>query len=426
MRVRLEYARSGLDVELPDQRVVRKLAYKDAPPVADAVAAVEHVLRHPVGSPSLAELARGRRDACIVICDITRPVPNQLILGPVLRTLEDAGIARHKITILVATGLHRPNEGDELVEMVGAEIAARYRIENHHGQSINEHTYLGTSPRGVPIWIDSRYVRADLKITTGLIEPHLMAGFSGGRKLICPGIAALETVKVWHGPDFLEHPRADCGILDGNPVHEENTWIGRHAGCDFIVNVVIDAERRLLKVVAGDMEEAFLEGVSFVRKVVVDRVSEPVDIVVTSSAGYPLDTTFYQAVKGLTGALAIVKQGGTIILAAGLTEGVGSPQFEQLFAENPSLEIFVERILGKEYFVLDQWQLEELAKVRRKAKVKVVSHGLSAEVINGLFVESAPSVEQAVSASLAEYGPEATIAVIPKGPYVLAQVGTPD
>ena len=121
--------------------------------------------------------------------------------------------------------------------MVGREIAANYRIENHHGKVLDEHAYLGDSPRGVPVWIDSRYVEADLKITTGLIEPHLMAGYSGGRKVICPGIAALETVKVWHGPDFLEHPKADCGILDGNPVHEENTRIALMAGCDFIVNV---------------------------------------------------------------------------------------------------------------------------------------------------------------------------------------------
>ncbi len=422
MRVRLEYARTGLDVELPTERVVRKLAYKDAVPLTDPWAVLDRVLAHPTGTPSLAELARGRSDACVAICDITRPVPNQMMLPPILATLEAAGIPRDKITILIATGLHRPNEGEELIEMVGAEIAARYAIVNHHGQDITEHTYLGVSPRGVPIWIDSRYVRADLKITTGLIEPHLMAGFSGGRKLICPGIAALETVKVWHGPNFLEHPKADCGILDGNPVHEENTWIARRAGCDMIVNVVIDAERRPLCFVAGDMEQAFLEGVDFVRKVVVDSLSEPVDIVVTSSAGYPLDTTFYQAVKGLTGALGVVKQGGTIILAAGLTEGIGSPEFARLFDENATLEGFVERILGKDYFVLDQWQLEELAKVRRKAKVKVVSHGLPAETINRLFVESAPSVEQAVADSLAEYGPTAKIAVIPKGPYVLAQV----
>jgi len=422
MRVKLEYGRQGLYAELPDERIVRTLAYKDAPPLADPQGDLAKLLAHPIGTPPLAEIAKGRKDACIVICDITRPVPNELILRPVLATLEAAGIPREKITILVATGLHRPNEGAELVEMVGQEIASSYRIENHHGQELSEHTYLGDSPRGVPIWIDSRYVNADLKITTGLIEPHLMAGFSGGRKLICPGLAALETVKVWHGPDFLEHPKADCGILDGNPVHEENTWIARRAGCDFIVNVVIDAQRRPLAWVAGDMIAAFEQGVKFVRGVVRDTVAEPVDIVVTSCAGYPLDTTFYQAVKGMTGALPIVKQGGTIILCASLSEGIGSPQFQQLFQENASLEIFVERILGKDYFVMDQWQLEELAKVRRKAKVKVISDGLPASTLNGLFVEAAPTIESAVAASLAEYGPAAKIAVIPKGPYVLAQV----
>ncbi len=422
MKVRLEYGRGGLDVEFPDDLPIRSLAYKNATPLDDPDGALREVLERPLGTPPLSELARGRRDACIVICDITRPVPNERMLRPMLRILEDAGIPREKITILVATGLHRPNEGEELVEMVGREIAANYTIVNHHGQRLEEHTYLGESPRGVPIWIDSRYVEADLKITTGLIEPHLMAGFSGGRKLICPGIAALETVKVWHGPDFLEHPNADCGILDGNPVHEENTWIGRKAGCDFIANVVIDAQRRPLKFVAGDMEEAFHAGVDFVRQVVIDTVDKPVDIVVTSCAGYPLDTTFYQAVKGLTGALPIVKQGGTIILAASLSEGIGSPQFQQLFDENPNLDVFMERILGKDYFVMDQWQLEELAKVCRKAKVKVVSDGLPAETLNRLFVEAAPSVEEALADSLREYGPEADVAVIPKGPYVLAQV----
>ncbi|MCA9100999.1 MAG: nickel-dependent lactate racemase [Planctomycetales bacterium] len=421
MRVKLEYGRTGLEVELPDERVVRTLTYKDAAPLDDAAAAVAACLQSPNGTAPLAELAQGRRDACIVVSDITRPVPNELILRPMLATLEASGIARDKIVILVATGLHRPNDRDELVEMLGEEIVDTYRIENHYGKRLDEHTYCGESPRGVPIWIDSRYVDADLKITTGLIEPHLMAGYSGGRKLICPGIAALETVKIWHGPTFLEHPRADCGILDGNPVHEENTWIGRHVGCDFIVNTVIDAERRVLKVVAGDMVSAFEEGVAFVREVVTDRVSEPVDVVVTSSAGYPLDTTFYQAVKGLVGALGVVKEGGTIVMAASLSEGIGSPEFQQLFDENTSLEAFVERIMGKDYFVMDQWQLEELAKVCRKAKVKIVSDGLDHATLDRLFVETAESVEAAVAASIAEYGPETTIAVIPKGPYVLAQ-----
>ncbi len=422
MRVKLEYGRDGLEVELPDDRVVGPLAIKPAPPLEDPTVVLRQKLSKPTGSPPLAELARGRQSACVVICDITRPVPNAVLLPPILETLETAGIPRDKILILIATGLHRPNEGAEVVELVGAEVAGNYRIENHHGKVLSEHTFLGTTPRGVPAWIDTRYLEADLKITTGLIEPHLMAGYSGGRKLVCPGLAALETVKVWHGPDFLEHPKADCGFLEGNPVHEENTRIARLAGCNFIVNVTLDAERRITSLVAGDMEQAFLEGVKFIEKVVKAEVAKECDVVVTSSAGYPLDTTFYQAVKGLTGALPIVKQGGTIILAASLSEGIGSPEFQRLFKENDSLSQFMHRILGKDYFVMDQWQLEELAKVCRKAKVKIVSDGLSAETLNGLFVESAPTVEQAVAESLAEYGPAARIAVIPKGPYVLPAV----
>lgn len=422
MRVRLEYGRRGLEVDLPDAAGARILGYQPAPPLADPVASLRQALDRPTGTPPLAALAAGKRDACIVVSDITRPVPHALMLPPVLATLEQAGIPRDRILILIATGLHRPNEGDELVEILGRDIAARYRVENHHGQVAAEHTYLGESPCGVPIWIDRRYVEAELKITVGLIEPHFMAGYSGGRKLICPGIAGLETVRVWHGPRFLEHPRADGGILDGNPVHEASTWIARRAGCDFILNVVLDDQRRPLTFVAGAMDAAFLEGVAFVRRVVVDQVPEPVDIVVTSGAGYPLDTTFYQAIKGMVGALPIIKPGGTIVIAASLSEGVGSPTFARLFDEFSDLETFVERIQSPDYFTLDQWQLEELAKVRRRAQVTMVSDGLPADALNRLFVRSAPSVEQAVAEALAAHGEQATIAVIPKGPYVLAQV----
>lgn len=419
LRFRLDYGRTGLEVSLPADRVVGPLEIQAVAALDDPESVVAERLERPNGTLPLREIAKGKRTACILICDITRPVPNPLILRPTLQVLREAGIERENVLILVATGLHRPSTIEERIEMLGEEIALAYRVEDHRGTVLEEHAYLGETPRGVPVWIDRRYLSADLKIATGLIEPHLMAGYSGGRKLICPGIAALETVKRWHGPSFLEHPNADCGILDGNPVHEENTLIARMAGCDFIVNVTLDASRRVTSVVAGDMESAFLEGVRFMERIVAAPVREPVDIVVTSAAGYPLDTTFYQAVKGMTGCLPIVKQGGTIILAAGLDEGIGSPEFQSLFRENSSLEGFMERILGRDYFVLDQWQLEELAKVRRKAKVKVVSDGLPASVLSSCFVEAASDVESAVAASLEEYGDEARIAVIPKGPYVL-------
>ena len=423
MKITLDYGKTGLEVNLPDDRLIAPpLAIRPADPLSDPGAALDAALKNPIGSKPLAELARGKKTACIAICDITRPVPNKLILPPVLHTIEAAGVPRSGITILVATGLHRPNEGAELIELVGAEVAKNYRCENHHGKVLDEHEYLGTTPNGVPAWIDRRYTQAELKITTGLIEPHLMAGYSGGRKVICPGIAALETVKVWHGPKFLEHPKADCGIVEGNPVHEENTRIAWMAGCDFIVNVCIDGKRRVTGLWAGDMVKAWEEGVRFCREVVKAGVPRPADVVVTSSAGYPLDTTWYQAVKGLTGALPIVKQGGTIVLAASLTEGLGSPEFQKLVRDNPDLKAFKKRILETDYFVLDQWQLEELAKVLEKCKVKVVTHGLSEAALRQCQVEPAATVEAAVAESLAEYGPSATLAVIPKGPYVLPYI----
>ena len=357
------------------------------PPLADPHQAVWDQLARPSGTRPLAELARGRQSACVAICDVTRPVPNRSLLPPILQTLEKSGRPRDRILVLVATGLHRPNLGDELVEMVGPAIVDEYRIENHDGRALSEHAYLGDTPRGVPVWIDRRYVEADLKITTGLIEPHFMAGFSGGRKLICPGLAAWETISAGTRPHFSNIPTPALASWKETRCTRKTPGSDA-AGCDFIVNTVLDAKRQILALVAGDMEQAFHEGVDFVGRLLTDTVAEPVDIVVTTAAGYPLDTTFYQSVKGMVGAMEIVKPGGTIILAASLTEGIGSPEFQRLFEDNPSLDVFMDRILHNGDCTLDQWQLEEMAKVRRKADIKVVTHGLPPETVNRLFVEA--------------------------------------
>ena len=422
MKVRLDYGTSGLDIELPDANVAGILDLTPVPPLTSPQQTLSARLDCPNGTPPLHDLARGKQSACILICDITRPVPNRLILDGILSRLESAGIPRSNILILVATGLHRGATDAEIVELVGTEISANYRVENHDGKNREEHTYLGNSPRGVPIWVDSRFVEAELTIATGLIEPHLMAGFSGGRKLVCPGICALETVKVWHGPAFLEHPLAECGQLQGNPVHEENTWIARRSGLDFIVNVTLDKDRAITAIVAGDMESAFYEGVEVARRSASSELTEPCDIVVTSGAGYPLDTTFYQSVKGLTGVLPIINDGGTIILAASLSEGIGSPEFESLLRDHATIEEFMDNLLNLDYFVLDQWQLEEMAKACRKAQLVYVTDGLPPETLKEFFVDAAVSVEQAVDAALQKHGRKARIAVIPKGPYVMPRL----
>jgi nickel-dependent lactate racemase len=248
-----------------------------------------------------------------------------------------------------------------------------------------------------------------------------MAGYSGGRKVICPGIVGLETVKVWHGPRFLEHPRADCGVIEGNPVHEENTRIAQMAGCDFIVNVCIDGKRRITWLGAGDMIKAWEQGVQFCRDVVKAGVPKPADVVVTSCAGYPLDTTWYQAVKGLTGALPIVRKGGTIVLAASLTEGLGSHEFRAMLDRYEATGAY-DRPSESATCEMDEWQLVMLKKVLSHCRVKVVSGGLPADVLRRCRVEPVATVEQAVADSLAEYGPAAKLVVIPKGPYVLPVV----
>jgi nickel-dependent lactate racemase len=422
MKVSLAYGRASLEVVLPERNVVKVLKYEPIPPLDLPEAVLLGSLHVPVNSPPLSELAFGKKSACVVISDITRPVPNRVILPPILETLETAGIPREKIVILVGTGLHRPSTSGEKIEMCGNMIVENYRIEDHHAENQEEHVFLGESPRGVPVWIDRRYMEAELKILTGLIEPHFMAGFSGGRKAICPGIAGKETIAQWHTPRFLEHENAVAGTLKNNPVHEENTWIAQKAGCDFIVNVVLNSDRKILSMTSGDMLSAFERGVETAEKLVTDTVPQPVDVVVTSAAGYPLDLTWYQTVKGIVGALEIVKQGGTVIVASSCAEGTGCREFDQIAEKFPSMDLFLNAIIKEEFYLVNQWQMEELGKVLRKARVVVVTDGLSPELLRRFYVETSPTVEAAVEDAVKRYGPQTTIAVLPEGPYVLAKL----
>jgi nickel-dependent lactate racemase len=422
MKIHLDYDRNGLDVQVPDRNLLAVLAMNRAWPLRDPGHAVPVSLEVPIGSRPLSEIARGKRTACVVVSDITRPVPNKVILPPLLRALERAGIARSHITLLIATGLHRPNEGAEIVEMLGAGIARRYRVVNHVGKDPSTHRFLGRTPTGLPIHVDKTYLDADLKITTGLIEPHLMAGYSGGRKSILPGIASVDSVRPWHSPKYIESPTAVNGNLADNLVHEEAVAAAKMAGVDFIVNVVMNEKRKVLGVFSGDLDAAFAEGVKRVDKVVKVRIPERADLVITTSAGYPLDLTYYQAIKGVVGALPAVKEGGTILMAAGLTEGLGGPEYTGLVGRFKSLADFMREVMKPDFFCIDQWQLEELDMVKRKADVWVFSRGLSRETLSRCFVTPLNSVEEGISKALAKYGPDMKIVAIPKGPYVIPVV----
>ncbi|MBC7329759.1 nickel-dependent lactate racemase [bacterium] len=423
VKVSLLYGEKVLFLELPAERVKAVLHSKDAPALEDVEGRIMELLDNPIASPPLREIARGKKTACVVISDITRPVPNRIILPPLLRYLEEAGIRREDILILIATGLHRPNLGDELERMVGREIMRNYRIENHIARDKSQQKFLGKTKRGTEVWVNRLYLEADLKILTGLIEPHFMAGYSGGRKSICPGISGVDTVKIQHGPHFLEHPNADNGIIEGNPFHEEALEIAKIAGADFILNITINRERKVTGVFAGDMEKAWEEGVKFVDKFVKVGIDEPVEVVLTHGGGAPLDATFYQTVKGMVGALPILKPGGTIIIASSCSEGVGSEEFRTLLWNSESLEKTVERMYDPANFIIDQWEVEELAKVYKKAKdVYLYTDGLSDEEIRHCFVKRAEDLERTIMDVLESYGKDAKLAVISEGPYIIPYV----
>ncbi|MBI2302016.1 MAG: nickel-dependent lactate racemase [Armatimonadetes bacterium] len=419
MRIELDYGRTGLSAELPDDHLRAVLTLRQAEPLADQPGAVRDALREPLGCAPLATLARGRKNACIVICDVTRPVPNQVILPQVIAELEAAGIPPEAITILVATGNHRPNEGAELEAMIGADLAAGYRVVNHHSDRDDEQACLGDSRQGVPILVDRTYVEADLKVITGLIEPHFMAGYSGGRKIVCPGLISIKTVNYFHSPALLEDPRATNGVLDGNPLHLFALEVAHRAGVDFSVNVVIDAARNICGVFAGELETAHLAGVEFCNTISAAPLDEPAEIVVTSSAGYPLDATYYQAVKGMVGALPALKPGGTIIIAAELSEGIGGPEFRDMLFDMRDLDGFMSKIQAPGFFIKDQWEVEMLCRVLRAGDVMLVGSGVPPDELRRCHVTPQPTVEAAVAEALAKHGPEARIVAIPSGPYLV-------
>ena len=422
MNITLDYHRTGLEVRVPDEHLAAVLNMRGTPPLDNPAAVTREALREPVAGPPLETLARGRRNACVVVSDITRPVPHDVILPPLLECLERSGLLPEDITILVATGLHAPMDEVQLRETLTGAVVDRYPVINHVARNGEEQADLGATSAGIPIQVDRRYVESELKVLTGLIEPHFMAGYSGGRKLVAPGLVGVETIKYLHGPKILEHPLATTGVLDGNPLHEALLEIARRAGVDFILNVSMDEDRRVTGVFAGELDRAHRHGVSHVDSMVVATVEEPVDIVVTSAAGYPLDTTFYQAVKGMVGVLDILKEGGSIVIAAGCADGIGSPEFEDLLRRTEDIDAFLEWIQQPGVFTIDQWEIEELVKALKKGRIYLYTDGLSEDDARDCLVEPVPSVEAGIACALVRHGADATIAVVPRGPYVIPRV----
>ncbi len=388
----------------------------------DAAAAIEAGLARPTAGPSLKERAAGKRSAAISVCDITRPAPNRVTLPPLLAQLEAAGVPRENIRILIATGLHRPATDAEIRHIVGEEIGRNYRVLNHDARNQGEHRRLGTTRSGTPVWIDERFISAELRLTLGFIEPHLMLGFSGGRKLVAPGLAGEATIKELHSPRFNRHHRSHEGNIEGNLLHAELLEIARMAGQDFILDVALNRERGITAVFTGEPEAAHRQGMAWVAERTLHRVGEPFDAAITTGAGFPLDLTFYQTVKGVTAAAGIVRQGGRILVFGECAEGAGAAEFRKMMTEYSSDAAFLKAIEHAPVTV-DQWQLEKLALATQKAQVFYCVPGLPASYLPGLWGPGFHDPQQALGAMFEGLAPGSRVAVIPEGPYVLASAG---
>ncbi len=421
MMVELKYGRSTLTVSIPEGcecTVIRKNAL---PALADPEGALRHALAEPCGCESLAALAAGRRSACILICDITRPVPNGVFLPPMIRTLIDAGIAADRITVLVATGLHRPNEGEELSELVGSDwVLKTVRVENHFARDDAAHVDLGETSRKTPIKLDRRFVEADVRIATGLVEPHFMAGYSGGRKVIAPGVAHQDTIRTFHSARFMEDPAAIQCNLRGNPLHEEQLEVVRKLGDVYALNTVVGEHRQLSFVNFGEVIESHQRAVDFVHGACTVAVPRRFRTVLSSAAGYPLDKTYYQTVKGMVTPLDILDRDADLIIASDCSEGIGSAEYREaqrkLVAEGP--DAFLAEISRKRFADIDEWQTEMQLKAMRKANIHLFTTGLAQADHALTGVNLIDSVEQAIAQSVARTGDRA-VAVIPEGPYVV-------
>ena len=421
MELTLSYGRTGLPVSLPDANVRHVLRFRPLPPIERTAEAVGEALRQPLGCAPLRELARGKREACLVTSDITRPVPNALLLPPILEELAAAGLPPGRVTILIGTGSHRPNTPDELREMLGDEaLDSGAGIVNHDAFDAEELVFRGETRRSTPVRVNRRYVEADLRLSLALVEPHLIAGFSGGRKAICPGIAGIETILRFHAPELVQPDEACAGRIDGNPAHEEAFEAATLAGApDLTVNVTLDEARRMTGVFAGEMDAAHRAAVAHSMAQSRVAIAQPADIALTTSAGHPLDLTFYQGVKGIAAPLPILKPGGTIIVAHECAEGIGEADLVRSLMATDDLDSYVPRVWEAAWFHMDQWHAQ-FTKIRRRAgEILNYSTGVPREQQARCFVTPIDSVEEGVERALRTHGPGASIAVLPEGPYVL-------
>lgn len=414
MEVRLLYGNSGLTADFPEDRT-DVLRAPETPPIVDAAGAVLRALREPIATAPLRDLVGPNDQVAIVFSDITRPVRYRTILPPLLQELSRVPAAQ--IVLINGLGTHRPNTEDELVEMLGADIVRGYRIEQHDSRSEQDLVPIGKSSSGHEILINRTYMQSTIRILTGLIEPHLFAGFSGGPKAVLPGIAGFRTITANHGAPMIGDPGSGFTRTQGNPIWEEMMQVALRTEPTFLLNVTQTESRELSGVFAGELREAHAAGVDFASRHSMVPVDRPFDVVVTTAGGYPLDISMYQSVKGVAAAGPIVKDGGAILLASECREGVPSfGEFGDILRTCQEPDRLLEAVHSPGFFMQDQWDAQILAQIVRRADLSIYSDGLSDDQVRQTFGRPCRDISGTVRDLLEERGPRARVAVLPAGP----------
>ena len=417
MIVNLAYGRTGLPVEFPDGRTtVIEPTWVDGLP--DQAGAVRQALERPIGSAPLRERVKRDETVAISVCDVTRPMPSATVLPVVLEALSH--VPADRIAIMIASGTHRATTRDELVEMLGADIVGRNRIVVHDAFDDAELVSLGEVDGGVPVWLNRTWVEADVRITTGFVEPHFFAGFSGGPKMVAPGLAGFRTIMRLHDAEMIGSPRARWGVVEGNPIHDGIRAIAARSEVDFSVDVAINRDRRITHVAAGEIFAVHRAVREVVRRNAMQAFDRPFDVVVTTNSGYPLDQNLYQTVKGMSAAAQVVKRDGTIVCASACADGYPDHgEYLEILTRRDSPDGLLAMINAPGHNRHDQWEVQVQAQIQQRADVLLKTDGLSDEQVRAAHLIPIDDVGAATRDALSRSGPDARVCVLPEGPQTI-------
>jgi len=415
---RIPYSKSTLEFTLPPGMQATVAASQQVEPLQDVSAAIQEALNHPIGTPPLREIARPGDRACIVFTDITRASPDHQLVPALLRELETAGVRDEDITLLCGIGMHRPSTDEEKKTKLGADIAARYRVIDNEPQNPEALVDLGVTPGGVPVLLHRAVVETDLLIATGIVEPHQYAGYSGGRKTVAVGAAGETLIAHTHGPDFVDHPDTRLGQVEGNPFHEAVTEAARRANLRFILNVVLDDDKRILRVTAGDPELAFQDLVTFAKSVYEVPISQQYDIAI-GGVGYPKDANLYQASRAPSylffAPTPVVRPGGYFIIPARCEEsagaGVGEQRFFAAMRDAPDVQFILDDARRNGY-PPGQQRAFVMAKVLEKSNVVIVGSECP-DLVAACKMIPAETMDDALELVASKLGPACDVLIVP-------------